>query len=562
MKSIQIQSFLTGIIVCLFYFSTVFAQTDVKTPEIVINPATVSGTITVEGKSVANVSIGIFRASDSGNKPQTTAKTDADGKFTLENLPAGSYYLRPEIPGFVFPNEKDTKSFGYEGKQIVLEAGENIENADLKLVRGAVVTGRLTDSEGKPLIGEQIRLETFNEKDERVYARYDFYSGQGMTDDRGVYRFYGLKAGKYLVSFGLDGKKGGINETNGVTKKSYYSRIYYPSVQNQKDAKIVELNAGEAAENIDLRTGKKSPAFTISGTLYDEETGKSFEKSRTVVAAIPGDEDAEGSFGNDSVKADGSFSLKGFLPGKYILSIRFFGEQENDYFAPPTDCEINDKSITNLKIYAKKGLIISGIVKLENKSQTNVPVTLSSIGLIVFGDQFNLAKTFTSWRRTQIKADGAFRFSALQPGEVRIAPDNRILGLEIAKIEKDGVSFEKVNLVENQSIKDVTITIRYGINRLAGEIRFESGEVPVDSEVRLIAKPTEQGRLDKSFAIADERGKFLLEGLTPEQYDVKVILAKKNEKWDDSNGQIIARTQVIIVGGVEGQTVFNVNLNQ
>ncbi len=205
---------------------------------------------------------------------------------------------------------------------------------------------------------------------------------------------------------------------------------------------------------------------------------------------------------------------------------------------------------------------ISGVVKIENKSQTNIPVNLSSVGLVMHGDQFNLAKSFTSWRRTQIKADGAFRFAALQPGEVKISPDNGILGLKIAKIEKDGVPFEKINLVEGQSIKDLLLTIRYGTNRLQGEIQFEGGEVPVDSEVRLIAKPTEPGRLDKSFAIADERGKFLLEGVTPEQYDVRVIIAKKNEEWDDSAGKIVAQTRILLVSGVEGQVVFNINLNQ
>lgn len=563
MKLIQLRFIFAGFIIFGFSVSPSFSQTDTKTVEFVTNPAKVSGKVTVEGKAAANISIGITKASaDRNDKPQTTAKTDADGKFSLENLPSGSYYLRPEIPGFVFPNEKDTKSFGYEGKQIVLEAGENLENADLKLVRGAIITGKLNDGEGKPLISEQIRLQTFNEKSEKTYARYDYYAGQGLTDDRGVYRFYGLKAGKYLVSFGLDAKKGGINETNGVTKKSYYALIYYPSVQSEKDAKIVELNVGETAENIDLRTGKKSPAFTISGMLYDEETGKPFGKAQTYAMAIPSEEGVDGYSSGDSIKEDGSFKLKGFLPGKYLLQIRFFNETESEYFSPTTDIEITDKNLVNLKIYAKKGLSISGNVRLENKSQTNIPVNVSSIGLIMFGDQFNLAKTFTSTRRTKIKADGTFRFAALQPGEVKISPDNGILGLKIAKIEKDGVPFEKINLVEGQSIKDLLLTIRYGTNRLQGEIQFEGGEVPVDSEVRLIAKPTEPGRLDKSFAIADERGKFLLEGVTPEQYDVRVIIAKKNEEWDDSAGKIVAQTRILLVSGVEGQVVFNVNLNQ
>ncbi len=560
MKLIRLRFFSAGFLIYGLSAFSGFSQTETKTPEFVTNPATVSGKVSVEGKAAANVSIGISKASANWNdKPQATAQTDADGNFLLENLPAGSYYLRAEIPGFVFPNEKDAGRFGYEGIQIVLEAGENLENTDLKLVRGAVITGHLTDGEGKPLISEQIKLEIFNEKDKK-YVRHYVGDGQGLTDDLGIYRFYGLKAGKYRISFGLDAKRGGVNETNGTTKKSYYSLIYYPSVANEKDAKIVELNVGDVAENIDLRTGKKGQAFNISGKLINEETGKSFEKSPAFALAIPTEEEAGFGYSNDLVKEDGSFELKGFLPGKYLLKIRFFPETE--FFTPSTDIEITDKNLTNLKIYAKKGLSISGIVRLENKSQTNIPVNLQSVGLLMYGEQFNLAKSFTSWRKTQIEADGKFRFAALQPGEVKFVLNNGILGLKVAKIEKDGVPFEKINLIEGQSIKDLLVTIRYGTNLLQGEIRFSEGEVPSDSELRLIANPTERGRFDKAFAIADERGKFLLEGLTPEQYDVKVVIAKKSEEWDEPFGKILAQTRVLLVSGVDGQTIFTVNLNQ
>jgi hypothetical protein len=311
MKTIRLQITFGAIAVLFtcFFVLQIFSQT--KETDFVTNPATVSGKILIEGKAAANVSIGIIKASaDWDDKPQATAKSDEEGKYLLENLPAGSYYLRPESAGFIFAEKTDVKNFRGEGKAVVLEAGEKLENTDIKLVRGAVITGRLTDSNGKPLISEQIKLETFNEKGEKTPARYDYYGGQGLTDDLGVYRFYGLKAGKYLVSFGLDAKKGGVNESNGVTKKSYYPLTYYPSVQNEKDAKIIETNFGETAENIDLRMGKKGQAFKISGKIINKETDKPFEKTQTFAMAIPSETEADFGFANDSVKEDGSFELE------------------------------------------------------------------------------------------------------------------------------------------------------------------------------------------------------------------------------------------------------------
>ncbi len=557
MKSIQLKYLFV-----ILFVSSNFAQT----PEtnVVVDPATVSGKVSVEGKAAANVLVAIVKASARYNeKPQATARTDADGKFSLEQIPAGSYYLQPEIPGFVFADDDDGKSFGYNGKFVILEAGEKVENFNIRLVRGAVITGKLIDGDGKPLISEQIKLETYNEKSEKVFARYDFFAGQGLTDDLGVYRFYGLKAGKYLVSFGLSAKNGGIYESNGVTKKFYYPQVFYSSATAEKDAKIVELSVGETVENIDLRTGKKNSTFSVSGTLINEEIGKPFEKSNGYIMAIPLGEESEFGYARDSVKENGSFKLEGFLPGKYTVKIRFFPENETEFYSPQTVFEVGDKNLTNLKIYAKKGLSLSGICVLENKSQNDIPVNLAGISLTAFGDQFNIGKRFTSYRQTQVNPDGTFRFAALEAGEVKILLSNRIPGLKIKKIEKDGVPFEKINLVKDKSLKDLLVTIRYGTNRLRGEIRFENGgEVPADSEIRLIAKPSESGRLDKSRAVADERGKFLLEDLTPEHYVVQIFLAKKADDWDASPGKLLAEKLVTLVGDVESQTVFEIKLNQ
>ena len=562
MKSTQLK-YLFVILSGIFFVSSNFAQT----PEtnVVVDPATVSGKVSVEGKAAANVLIAIVKASARYNeKPQATARTDADGKFSLEAIPAGSYHLRPEIPGFVFGEESDGKSFSYGGKALILEAGENLKNINIKLVRGAAITGRLINAQGRPLISEQIRLETYNEKGEKKFAPFDVFSGMGLTDDLGVYRFYGLKAGKYLVSFGLSAINGGIYESNGVTKKFYYPLVYYSSASSEKDAKIVELNVGETAENVDLRTDKKSRTFGISGTLINEETGKPFEKSNGLVSAVPRGEKSDFGYARGSVREDGSFDLKGFLPGRYILKIRFlFEEDKTDFYSPQTEFEIENDDLENLKIYAKKGLSLSGVCVLENKTQANIPVSLSNISLMLFGDQFNIAEKITSYREIKINADGTFRFAGLEFGEVRLSLRSNVFGVKIKKIEKNGVPLEKINLLAGKPLKDLLVTIRYGTNRLGGEVRFENGgEIPADSEIRLIAKPSERGRLDKSFAVADERGKFLLEGLTAEQYNVQVFLTNKRDNRNDPPGKLLAETQITLVGDGEAQTIFEVDLNK
>ena len=44
------------------------------------------------------------------------------------------------------------------GKTLIITAGETVEGIDFTLARGGVITGRVIDSEGGPLIEEPITL--------------------------------------------------------------------------------------------------------------------------------------------------------------------------------------------------------------------------------------------------------------------------------------------------------------------------------------------------------------------------------------------------------------------
>mgnify|MGYP003694673385 CR=1 FL=1 len=82
-----------------------------------------------------------------------------------------------------------------------MSEGEVITKIDFALVRGGVVTGRITDADGHPLIGEHVSVLL---KDAPATARQMMMFGgsRNQTDDRGVYRVYGLSPGSYKVSVG------------------------------------------------------------------------------------------------------------------------------------------------------------------------------------------------------------------------------------------------------------------------------------------------------------------------------------------------------------------------
>lgn len=140
-----------------------------------VNAAVISGKARNAGgePAFAGVSIGLFKAvADWNAKPLMKTKASANGEFIFKNVPPGAYFLYPEAPAFVLEGGKYYTTSSREGIPVVItEGGEKIENIEITMTRGAVITGRLTDPEGKPVISERIWIQTFNDKGEKVYAR-------------------------------------------------------------------------------------------------------------------------------------------------------------------------------------------------------------------------------------------------------------------------------------------------------------------------------------------------------------------------------------------------------
>ena len=69
--------------------------------------------------------------------------------------------------------------------------------ANLQLPRGSVITGTVVDEYGEPTPGTQVRVMRYVVQAGRRTLQQ---TGSGATDDRGIYRVYGLQPGEYIVS--------------------------------------------------------------------------------------------------------------------------------------------------------------------------------------------------------------------------------------------------------------------------------------------------------------------------------------------------------------------------
>jgi protocatechuate 3,4-dioxygenase beta subunit len=224
--------------------------------------------ITDGGRPVPDASIMVFPVNIAGNvqgaitsllRPVTT---DADGKFELTSLRPGAYSISASSPGYVL-SFQESKVFYRPG-----------DNATLTLVKGGVITGRVTNSSGEPVIGapvKAIKVREANEKPVRVRGdlgsqitdSLDMVLGPFKTDDRGIYRIYGLTPGYYQVSAG--GRSGQGFSLGGGNAYDGDAPTYYPSSTIETAADVTVL-AGEEATNIDIRY-RENRGHSISGTV-------------------------------------------------------------------------------------------------------------------------------------------------------------------------------------------------------------------------------------------------------------------------------------------------------
>src|SRR5262249_27360977 len=194
----------------------VFIIANAQTPHRDSRPRTASigGRVTVGSAPAANAMVmvaeadprqrGVWPASFNGeSQPRAFIKvrTNGDGRYQVTGLTEGAYLIRALSKAYTL--SKNLPNFA-AFKSVTLDEGESRDDVDIALVRGGVITGRVTNAEGMPLILGRLHLQSMGEKG-RLIPVWESDFRMFQTDDRGVYRIYGLSAGRYILSAVIEG---------------------------------------------------------------------------------------------------------------------------------------------------------------------------------------------------------------------------------------------------------------------------------------------------------------------------------------------------------------------
>jgi hypothetical protein len=170
------------------------------------------------------------------SEPFQRTSTDQDGFYRISNLAPGSYSITAGAPAFVMSDAKENRF-----KTVLVGDDENVESVNFALVRGGVITGRITDADGRPVIEEQVNVYPAEMYAQRV-QRSIYAVGSVQTDDRGIYRVFSLSAGRYKVAVGRSDDELSVTYNQG--RSNSYKQVFYPDVTDQAKATIVEVSEG------------------------------------------------------------------------------------------------------------------------------------------------------------------------------------------------------------------------------------------------------------------------------------------------------------------------------
>jgi hypothetical protein len=294
-----------------------------------------------------------------GGQRARVALTDAEGRFELRELPAGSVVLRASKTGFVAQQFGQRSPFS-AADPVTLGDGQQF-TADFALLRGGVITGRVFDEFGDPVAN--VRVAALRSQLTAAGPRLAAASGgPGLTDDTGAYRLYGLAPGTYYVSAtpqAVNVNVPFVAAGGPIT----YAATYFPGTTDAGAAQRVSLTAGQDQHNIDFGL-IVTPTVRISGVVLGVNGTpiQAMVSLRGASATDVGGAERRGA----GTAADGSFTLASVPPGNYVLEVT--GRARSRDVLPEVAAVplVVAGDITGLIITTTRGATISGTISTDD----------------------------------------------------------------------------------------------------------------------------------------------------------------------------------------------------
>ncbi|HEU4769437.1 MAG TPA: carboxypeptidase-like regulatory domain-containing protein, partial [Pyrinomonadaceae bacterium] len=376
-----------------------------------------------------------------------------------------------------------------------------------------VITGKVTDADGRPIVEEQIFFSSIGRDRGLSYLR------TVRTDDRGVYRAFAIPPGRYTVSAGRDSVSS-FGRTEGGPQ-----RTYHPSAANPAEATPIQVNEGSEATNVDIRLGRQLGRFTAHGRIIDGDASTPLPNARIGILLFFNVGGSTSRAAAESTK-DGVFKIENLAPGKYAV----YFDSDSERFSETVRFEVTDQDIDGLLIKTSKGASVSGVVVVEGTHDPKPNLAGAPIFAFLSNEAYGRPT-----HSTKINPDGSFRLNALPAGRLSLALPRRADRLQLMRIERDGVvSRNSIEVKEREQITGVRLIASVANGTIRGVLKFPEGfQLPASARVVVAVRRIEDPTAPNSPAEADARGQFRIQNLAPGTYEfsVGILGGPDDQRW-------------------------------
>jgi hypothetical protein len=499
-------------------------------------------------------------------------RTDSDGRYRVGGLAEGDYMIYALSRAYVSSRKSPTSEVF---RSVTLDEGESRDDVDIALVRGGVITGRVADDEDRPLIASSLQLLPVDENG-NPNGRFDFNGYPMMrTDDRGVYRIYGLPAGRYIICAG--------GEWSYSHSKRKYHETFHPDATDRNQAKIIEVKEGAEVVDINIRLGAGKKTYEVAGRVVDAETGQPLPQVAVICWEAPDKESGGRRSGRDGVTdSEGMFRVGELPSGRYELSMwnrwRMYDPASastatSEYYSEKTVFEVGDSDVSGLEVKAIRGSTISGVVVLEGANDPAVKAKLQQmeVGVYVTPDRRSDSQIFGDIN-SKIGGDGGFRLTGAPPGMMRFGLRGaQAEAFSIKRIERGGAEIRSAfEIRRGEQITGVRIVIAHANGTIRGQVEVAGGKAPEGWEFHIWVNPirtTADNESQPAFdsgsggARADGKGRFVIERLAPGEYELTLITAVRGGQndWSSAPGTSPVKQRVTVSNGAETAVKFTLD---
>ncbi len=281
--------------------------------------------------------------------PGLNTLTDSQGNFQISGLDPGLFFVSA-ADSIYFSPPVDTSN------PVYYHPGDSVT---LHLAKGGIITGRVTSASGEPVVQVSVRAVLIRDSNDETPIYMPAPPRERVTDDRGIFRIYGLRPGTYVVS-------AGGNTPYSYLMNAYDSHVptFAPSSTRDTAAEIT-VRAGEETVGVDIRY-RGETGHIVSGLVNTPAPGVA--NLGAVVTMMPlGDKFSPSTFSYPQPGGRG-FSFYGVADGDYNLVAQATLGPGEVRVSEPLAIKVRGADLTGIELTPKALGAISGHINLERSN--------------------------------------------------------------------------------------------------------------------------------------------------------------------------------------------------